>query len=173
MVSAACVLKVLVFRAQWPLQMKAVGFLETVGCVKLFVFFHFFSLFLPQFCFSRRFAILFYHCFSYPLLLMSSLRFALFISISFSLLYLSVLYLLYPFTFVIFFLFLNVIFLIEFCRAARDLKSCRDFSCLCLHYIVWECTQFMWFMSHWINSLFQVILNHSPLNVSSPNSKKW
>jgi hypothetical protein len=46
-------------------------------------FFHFVS-FLPQFCFSCPFATLFYHCFSYPLLIMLSLCFILFISLSFS-----------------------------------------------------------------------------------------
>lgn len=107
-VAAACVLKVLVFRAHWPLTMEAAGFLETAGCVKFFL-----SFFISFLSFSHNFVSLdlslYYHCFSYPLLLMSSLRFALFIylfiSLSFSLLYLSVLYLLYTFTFVIFFIF--------------------------------------------------------------------
>jgi hypothetical protein len=74
-----------------------------------FFLFYFFSFFLPKFCFSRPFAILFYHYeyFSCTSLLMPSLRFALFIYLFHfhSRFCIFPSYLRYPFTFVIFFLF--------------------------------------------------------------------
>jgi len=159
--AAACVLKTLVFRAHWPLKMKAVGFLETAGRVKLFLCFFY------SFSFSHNFVFLTFPYIILTLFLLPctpNVFFAfcsiyLFSSLSFSPLYHSILYLLYPFTFVIYFFF-NILFLIEFCKAARDLKRCSKLSWLYLHYIVWECSQFMLCMSHWINSRFLVILNH-------------
>lgn len=180
MVATACVWKILVCRAHWLLKMKSIGFLETAECVELFL--SFFILFFPP----PTILFLFFSTLRYIILSLFLLPFTsnvffmfcfiyLFISLSFSLLYLSVLYDLIFFIALIlsYSFFFEYHILIEFCRAARDLKRCSNLSWLYLHYIIWECIQFMWCMSHWTNSRFQVILQHSPVNVSSTNSKKW
>jgi hypothetical protein len=175
-VAAACVLKILVFRAHWPLQIKAVDFLETAGRVELFL-----SLFIYVFFLSPT--ILFLSTFRYIILSLFLLPFTSNVFFVFCFIYLfhfhsrfcifpSYIFFI-PLLLLYSFFFFNIIFLIEFCRAARDLKRCSTFSWLYLHYIVRECTQFMWCLSPRINSRFQLILNHSPLNVSSTNSKKW